>query len=185
MKPVFIRRFVNILLLSFLVSLIPLIAYASATLINPTGPVWTNPGYRFTIDVTQISNPDSGVCLLYSVNGGSSTKSACTCTSPACAPATKLGTWVCTIPTNYNNSTISWDMSTYSGNCGSQKTFGASGTFSTGPTALRLVSFEAINTSGTFVHKVLPLVGALLAMGFLAILFYFRTVHGPGPNNHN
>lgn len=38
-------------------------AYADVTFGNYTGPVWLNPGYQFTIDISKMKNPQNNINL--------------------------------------------------------------------------------------------------------------------------
>ena len=65
----------------------------------PTGPVYLNPGYQFTVVATAMNQGDDRVCLRYTVSpGGATTTVACACTGPNCG--TGVGTWVCSITNN-------------------------------------------------------------------------------------
>jgi len=120
--------------------------FAATTFGNWTGPVWLDPGYQFTIEVESMTPPDKMVCLTYTYDT-TSDKTACTCNSPDCAPDTGIGTWVCQIPDNLPNTTVSWDMSAYTPNCGAKKTQGPTGSFGTGPTAVTLTDLSASASS--------------------------------------
>jgi hypothetical protein len=141
-------------------------AIAAASFGGFTGPVWINPGYRFTLDVSSISEPDKVVCLQYSVNNYTNTEN-CSCHSPECDPSTSMGTWTCTIPQSYNNTTISWDMSTWTAGsdnaCGNKATQGPTGTFDTYPTAMTFSSFSS-RTNGE-ISPVLPAILVTILFG--------------------
>ena len=141
-------------------------AYAAVIWVGaPTGLVYLNPGYQFTVGVTSMTQGDDRVCLRYTVNGGPTTTVYCTCTEPNCG--TGAGTWVCTIPTNYDNSTINWNIGGYNNNCNGQPTSGLTGSFPTGPTAVTLTSLDAPTQPASWL---LPLGLALLVGAFLLLI---------------
>ena len=138
-----------------------------------TGPVWLdpNPGYRFTINVTTMSQDDHYVCLAYTV-GTTTTTALCSCTAPDCTPSTGLGVWVCTVPSNYSSTTVGWDMSSYvNSSCGLKKTQGPTGNFNTGPNAITLDYFKA--GSGERSPSSLAIIPIVIVSigGFLGLLY--------------
>jgi LPXTG-motif cell wall-anchored protein len=145
-------------------------AYAAATF-GQASWTWVNPGYRFTVPVTALSNPDKSICLAYSVNGTAQTPVLCTCSGANC-PAGANATYTCNIANNLPNATITWDISSYTANngCTGKSVVGASGVITTGTTAVTLASFDASAHSAAW----LPAIGLALMTGALLLLIRRR-----------
>jgi hypothetical protein len=154
--------------------------YAVVTFDSYTGPQWLNPGYQFAVNISTWdlqNDPQTRVCLLYAVNSGNQRKEFCNCTLPACNPATNIGQWVCTITSNYNNSSITWDISAYhDASCYSYKAPGFSGSFTTGPTAVVLTSFtaEKVDAPSSSTWPILVIV-AVVVLLLLALVWMYRS----------
>jgi hypothetical protein len=145
-------------------------AYAAATF-GPATWTWINPGYRFTVPLTALTNPDKSVCLAYSVNGTAQTPVLCTCSGANC-PAGANATYTCNIAGNLPNATIAWDIASYTANngCTGKSVVGASGVITTGPTAVTLASFDASARPASW----LPPIGLALMTGALLLLLRRR-----------
>jgi LPXTG-motif cell wall-anchored protein len=145
-------------------------AYAAATF-GQASWAWTNPGYRFTVPLTALTNPDKSVCLAYSVNGTAQTPGLCTCSGANC-PAGADATYTCNIVSNLPNATITWDISSYTANngCTGKSVVGASGVITTGPTAVTLASFDAATRPASW----LPAIGLAFMTGALLLLIRRR-----------
>lgn len=137
------RKFWQALVATVIAFLMAGTVYAAAT-IGTASRTWLNPGYRFTVPVTQLTNPDKSICLAYSVNGTAQTPVLCTCSGANC-PGGADATYTCNIATNLISSTVTWDISAYTANngCTGKSIQGPTGSFNTGPTAVSLVSLEA------------------------------------------
>jgi hypothetical protein len=151
--------------------------YAAATFGGSTGPAFLNPGYRFTAQVTALSNPHGNVCLSYTINGVAQPAINCTCTAPDCNTATNLGQWVCTIPANINSASITWDISAYPGNsCSGNKAQGPTGSFTTGPNALKLATLAAQEApASSYAAIALLIVVGVIAVGAVLTMLRRRT----------
>ncbi len=145
-------------------------AHAAATF-GQASWAWVNPGYRFTVPVTALSNPDKSVCLAYSVNGTAQTPVLCTCSGANC-PAGANATYTCNIAGNLTNATMTWDISSYTANngCTGKNVVGATGVITTGPTAVTLASFDASAQPASW----LPPIGLALMTGALLLLIRRR-----------
>lgn len=140
--------------------------YAAATFGGATGPAFLNPGYRFTAQVTALSNPHNNVCLLPTVNGVAQTAIACNCSAPDCNPSTGIGQWSCTIPANYSNAVVHWDISAYAGgSCSGNKAQGPTGTFTTSLTALTIMTLDSSGAS----PEAAPLIALLLTAAMAGV----------------
>jgi hypothetical protein len=140
-------------------------AYAAVVSPSYTGPIYLNPGYQFTANVTSLTTPHQFVGLSYSVNNGAALCSNCTCTSPDCNPATGVGNWACSIPTSYNSATIVWNISAYpNASCGGNQALMHSGSFTTAPTVIQLRTLAARLNAVNFQADWLTLTGAGLAV---------------------
>jgi hypothetical protein len=150
--------------------------YAAVTFDSYTGPQWLDPGYQFTATTSAWTAPQDRVCILYSVDSGSENKELCTCTSPACDPATNLGQWVCTILKDYNNATISWDISAYhDSSCVADRSPGFMGSFTTGPTSVVLKTFTTESQKAiSFSRNSIVAIGAGIICILLAVLWRYR-----------
>lgn len=142
-----------LLLTALFTVLIPSAVYALTTFGPILGPTFVQPGYQWTAEVTAMTPPDHTVCLQYTATPpGGTVVLECSCVLPNCNPATDIGTWVCTIPMNIPNATIAWQIGGWAAgggqSCGSQRTPGASGSFSTGPTAVNFASLSALPAEG-------------------------------------
>ena len=102
--------------------------YTGPTVIQNNGDGTWN--VQWTITVTQLDGNDNTVCVT------TSTGQVGTC-------GTTTGTLTCTANNVPNSSTVAWDISSYSGSCGSnsKKTQGPTGTIS--PLAITLASMNA------------------------------------------
>ncbi len=142
--------------------------YAAATFGAVTGPTKLNPGYRFTVPVTQLTNPDKSICLAYSVNSVAQPAVLCTCAGTNC-PGGANATYTCNIVSNSSNAVISWDISSYTANsgCTGKSVQGPAGSFTTGPTAVSLASFNATAQPASWV--LLIGVAVLASTALLAI----------------
>lgn len=142
------------------------IAFAAVTFSNQVGPTWLNPGYEWTVTTSSVTNPDKGVCIEYSINGGTAVEAPCSCVGGDCA--NNNGDWTCTVPTNAA-SNIVWTIGTYSGGgaCGSLST-AAPGwdnvTTSVGPNAVDLNGFAAARGAAGWQMAAIALMG-LLGLG--------------------
>jgi hypothetical protein len=138
---------------------------AAAVYSNFTGPTWTNPGYRWTVDVSSMTQNDKQVCIEYSINGGAATVAQCSCVGANCADG--VGSWTCTAP-NVSSGSLSWRVGAWTagggGQCGAESTNMGSGSFTTGPNALTLRSLQASPVAAT----ALPLTGVGVAAVSLA-----------------
>jgi hypothetical protein len=150
------------------------VVYGAVTIGGSSGPIWLNPGFRFTADVTAMSSPHTQVCLQYSVDGAGVPLIPCTCSSPGCNPTTDIGTWVCDIPINFSSATIDWDISAYypGPSCPGFRAQGPTGSFNTRPTATGLTSLAAAASTDSARLLLLPGL-AILASG-LAMRVYLR-----------
>lgn len=114
------------------------IAYAAFAYNNVTGPtIVQNNGngtwnVRWTLNVTTLNGNDNNVCA------STSTGQSATCTGTA------PGTFTCNVTNVPNNASVSWDISSYTGSCGSgsKRTQGPTGTIS--PLAVELADFSAV-----------------------------------------
>jgi hypothetical protein len=165
-----------LLLVLIMTGLVAGSAYADMGWDSWNGPEYLGPGYQFTLEVTSISSPDNRICLTYDVDGDAGSTLACTCEGDDCDSASKLGIWVCEIPTNYNNATIDWDMSGWTAGagptCGVLSTPGPSGTFYTSPTAVVLSEAKAGVGWGT---AGLLIISGLLGLGLFTGLVVVRS----------
>ena len=154
-------------------------AYAAATFGAWSGPIWLNPGYQFLVNIIAIDDPHHYVNLTYSVNNGAAQCSPCSCTSPACDPVTALGQWVCTIPNNYSDSTISWDMSAYPARTCSlgSKEKGPADSFTTGPTSILLTKFTSMRANASNSSTGTILIFAAVVVSGSMLFAYRRKVH--------
>lgn len=171
-----LRKMINalpvFLLLVSLVLITTGTVHAAAVFGSYTGPVWLNPGYGFTVTLATLSSPHQYIGLLYTVDGGAAVCADCSCTSPDCDPETGTGTWVCAIPSTYNNATIVWEMSAYPNvQCSGNKVTGPTGSFSTGPTAIKGYALTAGAAESHIVHIGLT---ALVVVG--AVVFVLERV---------
>ena len=158
-KPVYKHLMLKITLLLSL--LLVSTAYADATFGSYAGPQWLNPGYQFTVDVT-LTEPHKYVGLTYAVN---SVPYPCVeCTGGP-------GTWVCTINSDYDNSSVNWRIAAYpNSRCSGTSVQGPIGNFTTGPTVIGLTSFVAENSKTTFISSGFILIIASSAMFILLVL---------------
>lgn len=104
-------------------------SYTGPTIIqNNNNGTWN---VQWTINVTTLNSNDNSVCLT------TSTGQTVTC-------GATTGLLTCTANNVPNTSTVTWDISSYSGSCsgGSKKTQGPTGTVS--PLAVQLAAFTAV-----------------------------------------
>jgi hypothetical protein len=158
------------LLRPLVISLLPLVGFlmsvglvfADASFGSVAGPIWLQPeGYQFIAVGVTLSAPHDHVCLSYTPATGTGGTVACTDLGS--------GTWLCTIPQNYPDNTVNWQINAYSqATCmGDDPVAGPSGSFETGPTAVTLTGIMANSRLQT------PL---LLLLGILALAFSVTAV---------
>jgi len=162
------NKFLSVLSISFLLATLFVTAVSAAVIwdINSfTGPTWLNPGYEFTFDVTEITGGTNDICIIYSVNSGSSQENHCTCTSPDCSA--NVGTWHCQVPTNEPDAAIVWNISGWTGgSCNGSPSLIQEGTFNTGPNAIELSSFEVSSEKDNN-----PTYFPILIISFIVLVF--------------
>ena len=153
------------LLRPLVISLLPLVGFlmsvglvfAGASFGSVTGPIWLQPeGYQFIAVGVTLDAPHDHVCLSYTPTAGTGGTVACTDLTS--------GTWLCTIPQNYPNTTVNWQISAHSeAICmGDDPVAGPSDSFETGPTSVTLTGIMANSRLQT------PL---LILLGILALAF--------------
>jgi hypothetical protein len=166
MHHVLSRRPLFLALLLLLMAGIPVAVSAATTFGSVTGPTKVGSDVQWTVTVTAMSNPDNSVCFRYRKPAGTgtwSTATACTCSGAQCGSG--VGTWTCSATSaTLAGGTVDWEMAGYSGNCGSQKTAGPTGTNSFGPTAVALNGFSAQGLPAGF-GLVVPAAALVLAGG--------------------
>lgn len=138
---------------------------AGATWGAVTGPVWLNPGYRFTVTDVDLTNPHQHVCMLYTVFSSDSEVQE----GPFACSNQGAGTWVCDSSRNYLGATVTWQLSAHpsSSGCPSRNSvLGPQGSFQTGPTAVSLQSFTAAQEIPLEALFVIGLLATMVSLGF-------------------
>jgi hypothetical protein len=131
------------------------IAYADATFVSIAGPQWQSGNYVFTVDAT-LTTPQKYVCVAYTYGAGAQQCDDCTA-----GPTI----WSCSIP-EMANSTIAWNISAYPNTkCSGSAVLGSQGTFTTGPTAVKLTSFTTASPKGSILSS-----GSILLISTLGAL---------------
>jgi hypothetical protein len=168
-----------LILLSLLVAAVVTVS-AAGTIDSVSGPDWDGSNYQWTVEVSQLSNPDKYICLDY-VATGSNAQSGnilCACANPdptdGCVNAT--GQWICTLGA-IPDATINWEVDCFTSAsenvCGGETdcSGSSSGEFQTGPTAVSLSSF----TASTLFSAAVPwLLGAGTLLLAVIILVWSR-----------
>jgi len=161
--------FLAICLLSFIGLLVSVnLVFAGASFGPVSGPIWLQPqGYQFIAVGVTLSDPHDHVCLAYTPETGTGGTVACSFLGS--------GTWLCTIPQNYPNTTVNWQISAHSeAICmGDDPVAGPSDSFETGPTSVTLTGIMANSRLQT---PLLILLGILaLAFSVTAVMVWRRT----------
>jgi len=157
-----VQHFRVLFLLLLLVGAIPMLVSAGAVFDPVQGPTKVGLDYQWSVNVTNMQNPDKVVCISYAkppaVAPNWTATNSCSCVGANCGSG--IGVWTCTLSeTSVGTGVFDWAVASWSAGggstCGATKTDMGAGTVTPASVSLR-----------AFSGRKLPLTGVLALCGF-------------------